>query len=65
MRRLLEEYKVSERRVCELMAVPRSSGPYRSRRDDGQIQERLRELTHEYPRFIYRRLGLYLYRKRP
>jgi putative transposase len=42
------------------MAMPRSSGRYRSRRDDSQIQERLRELAREHPRFGYRRLQLYL-----
>ena len=50
-------------KVCELMAVPRSSGRYRSRRDDSQVQERLRELAREHPRFGYRRLHLYLHRK--
>ena len=63
MRRLLEEFKASERHVCELMAVPRSSGRYRSRRDDSQIQERLRELAREHPRFGYRRLHLYLHKE--
>jgi putative transposase len=57
---LLEEYKASERRVCELMTVPRSSGRYQSHRDDSLIQERLRELAREHPRFGYRRLYLYL-----
>lgn len=57
---MLEEFRSSERHVCELMAVPRSSGRYRSRRDDSQIQERLRELAREHPRFGYRRLHLYL-----
>ena len=61
MRRLLEEFKASERHVCELMAVPRSSGRYRSRRDDSLVQERLRELAREHPRFGYRRLHLYLH----
>ena len=60
MRRLREEFRASERRVCELMAVPRSSGRYRSRRDDSHVQERLRELAREHPRFGYRRLHLYL-----
>ena len=59
MRRLLGEFKSSERHVCELMAVPRSSGRYRSRRDDSLVQERLRELAREHPRFGYRRLHLY------
>ena len=63
MRRLLAEFSSSERHVCELMAVPRSSGRYRSRRDDGSVQERLRELAREHPRFGYRRLHLYLHRE--
>ena len=43
------------------MAVPRSSGRFRSRRDDTRIQERLRELAREHPRFSYRWLQLYLH----
>jgi transposase len=31
------------------MAVPRSSGRYRSRRDDSLVEERLRELEREHP----------------
>jgi putative transposase len=60
VRRLVGEFDSSERHVCEQMAVPRSSCRYRSRRDDSQIQERLRELAREHPRFGYRRLFLYL-----
>jgi putative transposase len=60
---LLAEFTSSERHVCGLMAVPRSSCRYRSRRDDSQLQERLRELAREYPRFGYRRLHLYLHRE--
>ena len=63
MRRLLEEFRASERHVCEQMAVPRSSGRYRSRRDDSEVQERLRELAREHPRFGYRRLHLYLHKE--
>lgn len=63
MRRLLGEFKTSERHVCELMAVARSSGRYRSRRDDSRVQERLRELAREHPRFGYRRLHLYLHQE--
>jgi len=63
VRRLLEEFRASERHVCELMAVPRSSGRYRSRRDDSLVQERLRELAREHPRFGYRRLHLYLHKE--
>jgi HTH-like domain len=63
VRRLLGEFKASERHVCELMAVPGSSGRYRRRRDDGLVQERLRELAREHPRFGYRRLHLYLHKE--
>jgi putative transposase len=63
VRRLLEEFKSSERHVCGLMTVPRSSGRYRSRRNDSQLQERLRELAREHPRFGYRRLHLYLHKE--
>jgi len=63
VRRLLEEFSSSERHVCELLAVPRSSGRYRSRRDDSLVQERLRELAREHPRFGYRRLHLYLHKE--
>jgi putative transposase len=61
VRRFLEEFRTSERHVCEPMAVPRSSGRYRSRTDDSLVQERLRELAREHPRFGYRRLHLYLH----
>jgi len=61
VRRLLSEFQSSERHVCELMAVPRSSERYQSRRDDSQLQQRLRELAHEHRRFGYRRLHLYLH----
>jgi putative transposase len=63
VRRLLGEFKSSERHVCELMAVPRSSGRYRSRRNDSLVQERLRELAREHPRFGYRRLHLFLHKE--
>lgn len=63
MRRLLDEFKSSERHVCGLMVVPRSSGRYRSRRDDSLVQERLRELAREHPRFGYRRLHVYLHKE--
>ena len=57
---MLAEFRSSERHVYELMEVPRSTGRYRSRRDDNQVQKRLRELAREHPRFGYRRLYLYL-----
>jgi len=60
---LLEEIRASERHVCELLAVPRSSGRYRSRRDDSLVEERLRKLAREHPHFGYRRMHLYLHKE--
>lgn len=63
MRRLREEFRAGERRVCGLMKVPRSNCRYQSRRDDGWLRERLLALTREHPRFGYRRLQVLLRRE--
>jgi len=60
---LLAEYKASERRVCELMQIPRSTCRYRSRRDDTDLREQLLHLAREHPRFGYRRLHVLLRRE--
>jgi putative transposase len=57
---LLEEFRASERRVCELMGLPRTTYRYQSCRDDGELRERLLELARERPRFGYRRLHILL-----
>jgi putative transposase len=56
------EFEASERRVCGLMGVPRTSYRYRSRRDDSDLRERLLELAREKPRYGYRRLHVLLRR---
>ena len=63
MRRLREEFSTSERRICELMEIPRMSYRYRSRRDDNGLRERLLELAREKPRYGYRRLHVLLHRQ--
>lgn len=63
VRRLGGEFGTSERHACELLEAPRSSCRYRSRRDDGDLQERLRVLAREQPRFGYRRLHVLLGRE--
>jgi len=65
VRRLREEFTASERRVCELMEIPRMSYRYRSRRDDRALRERLLELAREKPRYGYRRLHVLLKRHEP
>jgi putative transposase len=60
---LLDEFKSSERHVCELMEMPRSSCRYKSRRDDNELRERLQGLAREHPRFGYRRLHVLLGRE--
>jgi putative transposase len=64
VRRLIEEYHASERRICGLMGIPRMSYRYCSRRDDSRLRERLLELAREKPRFGYRRLWVLLARDR-
>jgi len=56
------EFCLSERRVCGLMGVPRTSFRYRSCRDDSDLRERLLELAREKPRYGYRRLHVLLRR---
>lgn len=63
MRRLLEEFRTSERRVCGLMGLPRTTYQYQSCRDDSELRERLLELARERPRFGYRRLHILLRRE--
>jgi len=59
---LLAEFETSERHVCELTQVPRSTCRYRSRRDESVLRERLLDLAREHPRFGYRRLHVLLRR---
>jgi hypothetical protein len=61
--RLLEEFRASEPHVCELRAMPRLSGRYRNRRDDSQVQERLRELAREHRALATDVCILYLYKE--
>ena len=44
MRRLIEEFHTSERRVCGLMEIPRMSYRYQSRRDESALRERLLDM---------------------
>src|SRR5581483_9441472 len=60
VRRLVGEFRASERRVCGLMEIPRMSYRYQSRRDDSALRERLLALAREKPRFGYRRLWVIL-----
>jgi putative transposase len=60
VRRLVDEFRASERRVCGLMEIPRMSYRYRCRRDDSALRERLLALAREKPRFGYRRLWVML-----
>src|SRR5262249_2660712 len=64
VRRLIEEFHASERRVCGLMEIPRMSYRYQSRRNDTALRERLLDLAREKPRFGYRRLWGVLGRER-
>lgn len=57
------EYSASERRVCELMGVARTTFRYPIRRDDSELRDRLLNLAREHPRYGYRRLHVLLRRE--
>jgi putative transposase len=60
----VKTFGISERRVCGLLGVWRSSCRYRKKPDrNEQLRERLVELAQERPRFGYRRLGVLLGRE--
>jgi putative transposase len=65
VRRLRVEFLASERRICELMEIPRMSCRYQSRRDDSGLRDRLLALAREKPRYGYRRLHVLLHRYEP
>lgn len=56
---------LSERRACELVGIQRSSYRYQAKRSvaNEALQELLRELSSEQPRYGYRRLGILLRRE--
>ena len=60
---LEKAYKFSQRRVCKLLNLGRSSYQYQSRRDDSALRDRLKALADQRPRFGYRRLHALLKRE--
>lgn len=54
----METYQLSERHVCRLIGLARSTKRYRSRGGDrnAELRELLRRLAEQRPRFGYRRL---------
>jgi putative transposase len=53
---------LSQRRACTLLSVARSALSYRSRKaeKDAPVLARMRELAAQYPRYGYRRIGIFL-----
>ena len=53
---------LSVRRACTLFSVARSALDYRSRKAtrDAPVIERMKALAAQYPRFGYRRIGIFL-----
>ena len=58
-RDLQEQFRVSERRACEVIDQPRSSQRYQSkpRDDESALVKRMLELARERPRYGYRRIA--------
>jgi putative transposase len=64
VRRLQEQFAISERRAARLIGVSRTMVRYLARRrDDQAIRTRLQELAVDRPRFGYRRLHVLLRRE--
>lgn len=57
-----ERHKISEWWACRILTVTRRRLHYQSRRDDGALRQRLKELAGERRRFGYRRLAIFLRR---
>ena len=62
---VMEQFKVSERRVCRALSQPRSTQRYRPRiRDDEErLTEQMIELAAQYGRYGYRRITALLQRE--
>jgi putative transposase len=61
---LVQVHGTSERRVCGLIGIQRSSYYYRPKpKDDEAIRQRLRDLAFSRPRYGYRRLYILLRRE--
>lgn len=60
----MEQFSISQRRACRLVAIDRSSARYqlRARRSAAGVRSALQELAHRYPRYGYRRLWVELRR---
>ena len=58
------EHGLSVRRACRLFSVARSALAYRGRKlaADGEVMERMRMLSAQYPRYGYRRIRIFLAR---
>lgn len=52
---ILKQWKVSERRSCQLMGISRPGFHYQERKVDGMLLEKLQAIASEHPRYGYRR----------
>lgn len=60
-RHLQERYTVSERRVCEVISIDRSSKRRQlGNEKDAQLIQAIRDLSKDYPRFGYRKIWVKL-----
>lgn len=60
----MEQFAISQRRACRLVATDRSSARYQARRvnDETDLRSALEELAQRHPRYGYRRLWVELRR---
>ena len=60
---LRQSFGVSERRACKALGFHRSTQRFQSRKDDTELEKKLKKLAAERPRFGYRRLHVLLRRE--
>ena len=62
---IMEQFNVSERKVCRALGQPRSTQRYRPKMRDGEdrLIERMIELATKYGRYGYRRITALLQRE--
>jgi putative transposase len=63
VRYTIDAHGLSERRACKLVGLPRSVWQYEFRKDNSALNERMKQLATEWPRFGYRRLHVLLQRE--
>lgn len=53
---VMKRYEFSRRRACGLFGISRSVADYRTKKEEGFLKEKIREIAYERKRYGYRRI---------